>query len=136
MLSVAENPPKGDHLNFEIPFHDVSVGPDTSKQLVLPDPFARSFGEGEKDIEGATSEANGFACLQQKTPARQDLEPLEREGGFDRGRTRLCHSSPEQCVTKAAQYIATGSQRKRAFLVLADGFSPQGHVPPGLLYRN
>jgi hypothetical protein len=88
---VAERPPKGGDLEFQIPFHDVDIGPDTSEQLGLSDPFARSFDQGEKDVEGAASDANGSTCLQQKTSAGQDLEAVERERGFDGGRMRLCH---------------------------------------------
>ena len=93
LLPVAEDPPKGDHLDFEISFDDVGVGPDTSKQLVLPDPLAGPFDKGEKDIKGATPEAYGFARLQQKTLAGQDLKTVERERGSNRREMRLWHCS-------------------------------------------
>ncbi len=71
----------------------MGVGPNTSKQLGFPDTFAGPFNEREKDVKGATSEADGFACLQQETPAGEDLKLVEREGTIDRRTMRLCHCS-------------------------------------------
>ena len=93
VLSIAEDSPKGGDLEFEVSLHDVGVGPDTRKQLGLADPLARPFEKGEKDVEGTASDAKGSACLQQEALAGQDLEPVERECGFDGGSMVLGHCS-------------------------------------------
>ena len=98
VLPIAEHPPEGGHLELEVAFHDVGVGPDPGEQLGLADPLAGPFEQGEEDVEGAASDADGPARFQQKPLAGQDLEPVEREGGFDRGRMLLGHCSLTRCV--------------------------------------
>ena len=70
-------------LELEISFSDVRVRPDSSQQLSLGDPLAGPFKQGHEEVEGAASYADGFAAVQQKSLARENLEVCERKNTID-----------------------------------------------------
>ena len=68
---VAERPPQAGQMDPQIDVLDMGVGPGGGGQLVLGDQFAAPFSERQQDQEGAATEPDRFAVIEQQA-ARGD----------------------------------------------------------------
>jgi len=87
--SIAQRPPQGAYLEFEISLLDKGASPDAGHQLVFADQLPGALHQSGQDIKRAAAQTHRVIVFEQKSLCRNQAEGAERDRAF--GRDEIAH---------------------------------------------
>jgi hypothetical protein len=78
-------------MNPQVRFADKGIWPSTGDEFFLADNFAGALDQSDQNVEGATTQSNGFLSFEKDLPRWQQAEGTERDFLFAQDGSSIHH---------------------------------------------